>query len=275
MQDVTVRAGGHTILHEITLRVQPGEHLAIVGASGAGKSSLVGLLLGWHRPAAGHLLVDNQPLLGAHLLALRLATAWVDPAVQLWNRSLLENLRYGASETPEMTLGAMLAQTDLLGVLERLPNGLQTSLGEGGRLVSGGEGQRVRLGRALWRPGVRLAILDEPFRGLDRTQRRQLLANARQHWQAVTLVCITHDISETRDFPRLVVMEEGRIVEDASPDVLAAQPGSRYRALLEADTALRQGLWDSTTWRRLWLAEGRLHDGTAPPAPFGRFSDAP
>lgn len=259
LQEVTVHAGGQRILRGLNLTIEAGEHLAIVGSSGAGKSSLVGLLLGWHRPATGHLLVDGRPLIGEHLYALRRVTAWVDPTVQLWNRSLLDNLRYGTQGIEDQTLGDMLEQMDLLEVLERLPNGLQTSLGEGGRLVAGGEGQRVRLGRALLRPDVRLALLDEPFRGLARSQRQRLLANVRRHWQAATLLCVTHDVGDTRDFARVVVLEEGRIVEDAAPGLLIAQPHSRYRALLDADTAVRNSVWESPEWRRLWLEEGRLH----------------
>src|SRR5207249_8550472 len=73
-----------------------------------------------------------------------------------------------------------------------------------GGLLSGGEGQRVRLGRAILRPGVRLVILDEPFRGLDREQRRELLTRARRLWKGVTLLCITHDVGETRSEERRV-----------------------------------------------------------------------
>ncbi len=260
MEDVVVRAGGHTILSDINLSIRAGEHLAIVGLSGTGKSSLVGLLLGWHRPATGRVMVDDVPLLGEHLHALRRATAWVDSAVQLWNRSLLENLHYGVYGADALPLGQAVEQADLYSVLEKLPTGYQTSLGEGGGLVSGGEGQRVRLGRALLRPRVRLAVLDEPSRGLDRTKRRQLLNNARQHWQAVTLICITHDVSETQDFERVLVIEAGQIVEDAPPPILAMQPDSRYRALLEAEEAVRVGMWQSDEWRRLWLEEGELSE---------------
>jgi ATP-binding cassette subfamily B protein len=110
----------------------------------------------------------------------------------------------------------------------------------------------------MFRPGVRLAILDEPFRGLDRAQRRELLARARQHWAEATFICVTHDVGETRDFERVLVIEEGRIVEDDAPDILSAQPKSRYRALLVAEEAVRQGLWARADWRRLWLDEGRL-----------------
>ncbi|MFO1353107.1 MAG: ABC transporter ATP-binding protein, partial [Gammaproteobacteria bacterium] len=181
-EELQVHAGGHEILRDLSLAIGAGEHVAIVGPSGAGKSSLVGLLLGWHRPARGRIMVDGQPLTGERLIELRRVTAWVDPEVQLWNRSLLDNLRYGSQGDDVSALNAVIESANLFGVLERLPEGLQTPLGEGGGLVSGGEGQRVRLGRAMLRPGVRLVILDEPFRGLDREQRRALLAQARRYW---------------------------------------------------------------------------------------------
>ncbi|HEV8715557.1 MAG TPA: ABC transporter ATP-binding protein [Candidatus Binatia bacterium] len=260
MNGVSVRAAGHTILEEIDLAIEPGSHVAIVGQSGAGKSSLVGVLLGWHRAATGRVLVDGEPVDGRHLERLRRETAWVDPAVQLWNRSLLENLRYGALSELSLPLGRVIEASALRGVLEKLPDGLQTPLGEGGALVSGGEGQRVRLGRSLLRSGVRLVILDEPFRGLDREQRRELLARARQWWSDATLLCITHDVGEVLAFSRVLVVEEGRILEDGVPAALAERPDSRYRAMLEAEEAVREGLWSSAAWRRLWLEGGLLNE---------------
>jgi len=258
LQGVSVRVAGHTVLAEIDLTIEPGSHIAIVGPSGAGKSSLVGTLLGWYRPATGQMLVDGVALDGGRLAQLRQETAWVDPAVQLWNRSFLDNLRYGAPDGSLLPLARAIEQADLHGVLERLPDGLQTPLGEGGGLISGGEGQRVRLGRAMLRPGVRLVILDEPFRGLDRERRRELLARVRRLWGKVTLLCITHDVGETLAFERVLIIEEGRIVEDGIPTDLVAQPGSRYGALLEAEEAVRQGLWSHGMWRRLWLDGGQL-----------------
>ncbi|HEV8581241.1 MAG TPA: ATP-binding cassette domain-containing protein [Thermoanaerobaculia bacterium] len=263
-QDVSVRAGGHTILEGIDTAVAPGEHVAIVGPSGAGKSSLVGTLLGWHRPAAGRVLVDGEPVGGERLQALRRETAWVDPAVQLWNRPLLENLRYGSADGLALPIDDAIRQAELVGVLRKLPEGLQTPLGEGGGLVSGGEGQRVRLGRAVLRPQVRLAILDEPFRGLDREQRRELLARSRRLWQHATMLCVTHDVGETLGFARVLVIENGRIVEDGPPSHLAAQPGSRYAALLAAERDVRMGLWESAVWRRLRMERGRLTEAAEP-----------
>jgi ABC-type bacteriocin/lantibiotic exporter with double-glycine peptidase domain len=256
LADVNVLAAGHSILEEINLKIAPGDHVAIVGPSGAGKSSLLGLLLGWYRPAEGSLLVDGTALEGAHLDQLRKHTAWIDPAVQLWNRSLFFNLCYGNPEAvPSATL---LEQSELRQLLEKLPDGLQTELGESGGLVSGGEGQRVRFGRALLKRGVRLALLDEPFRGLDRHQRRDLLARARDHWAGTTLLCVTHDVGETMGFPRALVVENGRIVEDGNPAELARRANSRYRALLEAEESVREGSWASGQWRHLRLDDGRL-----------------
>ena len=169
MKDVSVRAAGNLILENINLTVTPGEHVAIIGPSGAGKSTLAGLLLGWHRPALGQLHVNQRPLSGACITQLRQMTAWVDPAIQLWNQSFMDNLFYGTAAHIHM-LPQVIEQADLLAILRKLPQGLQTPLGESGGLISGGEGQRVRLGRAMPRDKPRLVVLDEPFRGLGRDQ---------------------------------------------------------------------------------------------------------
>jgi ATP-binding cassette subfamily B protein len=247
---VSVEAGGHTILDGISLDIPAGQHVAVVGPSGAGKSSLAGLLLGWHRPAAGSVWIDGRPLDGALLDTLRRSTAWVDPQVRIWNRSLGENLREPTA--------ALLEQAGLHRVLRRLPEGLDTVLGEGGGLVSGGEGQRVRFGRALSQAGPALVILDEPARGLDRAQRRLLIESARKQWGGATLLAITHDIEDTLAFDRVLVIEDGRIVEDGVPATLAASRASRYRALLDAEESVRRSLWSSANWRRLRLDGGKL-----------------
>jgi ATP-binding cassette subfamily B protein len=125
-------------------------------------------------------------------------------------------------------------------------------------LLSGGEGQRVRFGRGLWRAPPALVVLDEPFRGLDREQRRGLLARARARWADATLLCVSHDISETEAFPRVLVVDGGEIVEDGPPAVLAANPDSRYAALLAAERRVRTAAWSVETWRRLRLEAGRI-----------------
>ncbi len=252
--NVTVQVAGHTILDEVSIAIEPGSHVAIVGPSGAGKSSLAGLLLGWLKPTSGEILIDGKPL---DVEQLRHSTAWVDPAVQLWNRSLLANVSYGASGQIAC-VGEAIDAALLRSVLETLPDGMQTKLGEGGALVSGGEGQRVRLARALLRPGVRLVILDEPFRGLDRKKRCELLRGARKIWRDATLLCITHDLSETQDFDRVLVIEGGRVIETGSPAELSSNARSRYAQLLDAEEQTRTELWGGKLWRRVHVDCGRV-----------------
>ena len=260
LHDVRVVVAGHQILDVGGLAIAPGEHVAIVGASGAGKSSLLALLLGWHRPATGTVSVDGRPLGPTELEALRQRTVWVDPTVYLWNRSLAANLGFGLASAPA-DLAPAIDDADLAEVARRLPRGAETPLGEAGGLLSGGEGQRVRYGRGVLRPRPALVILDEPFRGLDRGQRAALLARARRRWSDATLLCVTHDIGETERFARVLVVADGKIVEDGAPADLRAQAGSRYAALIQAEERVRSASWAAAAWRRLRLEGGRITEG--------------
>lgn len=258
---VTVVAGGQVILDDVSLEVAPGEHIGIIGLSGAGKSSLAGLLLGWHKPVQGSILVDDTSLDSQRLAQLRRETAWIDPQVHLFQATLFDNLRYGNDSAAER-MGPAIENAGIVDVLDRLPDGLQTALGDGGALVAGGEGQRVRMARALMRSNVRLAILDEPARGLDRQSRRNFLSRARRHFQSATLFCITHDVADTLDFDRVLVMEQGRILEQGPPAELYQDRGSRYRALCDRERALERDLWAHPMWRRLRLNAGTLSETT-------------
>jgi len=265
IEDAAVVVAGHPVLEEVTLRVAPGEHVGIVGSSGAGKSSLVGLLLGWFEPSQGSVRVDDASLDPPRLDQLRKETAWIDPQVHLFRAPLFDNLCYGNGDGAAERIGPAMKETELLAVLKSLPDGLQTPLGEAGGLVSGGEGQRVRMGRAMARPDVRLVILDEPARGLERTSRRRFLATARKHFSGATLLFITHDISDTLDLDRVLVVEQGRILEQGAPKVLYESQGSRYRQLLDQEKALRKELWSHALWRRLRLQNGVLGESLSAP----------
>lgn len=261
---LTVQISGHTILDQVNLEIGAGQHVAIVGPSGAGKSTLLGVLLGWFTTRPDAVQVDGSALSAAQLAELRRVTAWVDPAIQIWNRTLFDNVHYGASATSGVDLTAIVEMARLRGVLESLPAGWLTSLGEGGGLVSGGEGQRVRFARALAKPEARLVLLDEPFRGLSRSDRTAMLQVAREHWRAATILCVTHDLAETQEFDHLVVIEAGDVRESGSPAKLAADPNSRYRSLLDAEQAVNEQVWGDPAWRRLRVAGGLVFDDSAP-----------
>jgi ATP-binding cassette subfamily B protein len=254
LDEVTVQQAGNQVLNVPNLSIGAGEHVAIVGVSGAGKSSLVGLLLGWYRPNTGRVLVDGKPLMGRELARLRRRTTWVDPMVQLWNRSLLENLRYGMGGERK-SLGDAVEAAELDEVLARLPMGLQTSVGANGALLSGGEGQRVRLARGICRGTPSLVILDEAFCGLERARRSAFLLAAQRRWQSATFLCITHDIAETLSFQRVLVIEGGRIIEDGVPEALAGKSDSRYAQLLAAEKRALARLTGSE-WRRFRVESG-------------------
>jgi ATP-binding cassette subfamily B protein len=247
---------GSVVLEHVSVSIGPGEHVAMVGSSGAGKSSICSLLLGFATPTEGSVLVDGEPLDRPRLERLRAATAWLDPGVRLWNRTLGENVGFGADADAD-PVDTLLELAELGEVVTRVGKG-DERLGDNGGLLSGGEGQRVRFARALGRTRPRLAILDEPFRGLDHTQRRRLLARARERWREATMVCVTHDVVDTMGFDRVLVVAGGRIVEDASPAELMAREGSRYAAMVAAERELRSEFAAGRGWRGLRIEAGVL-----------------
>ncbi len=252
--DVALNVSGHSVLQPINVTIAAGEHIAIVGESGAGKSSLCELLLGWHSPSSGELLVDGKALDAQALHQLRAQTAWVDANVQLWDRSLLDNINYdhGKGKLSESGLGKVLAG---------LAQGLQTPLCEEGKRLSGGEGQRVRIARALGVESARLVILDEPCRGLDRVAREQLLQQLRSQHAAATLICITHDISEAIKFPRVLVMSGGQLIEQGTPQELLANINSALSHLRECEQQVLNALLHEQGWQSLRMQNGHLHYG--------------
>jgi ATP-binding cassette subfamily B protein len=225
LSGVSVVAAGQPVLSVDQLTIPAGSAVAVVGRSGSGKSTLAGLFLGWHTPSAGEVRIDGRPL---DPVQLRPRTAWVDPAVAIWNRPVADNLGYATSLGVPSWVAADLGLAHLGG----------EPLGERGWSLPTAQAQRVRLGRAAAQRSVRLAILDEPFRGLAEHSRRTLLRRTRTWWPGATLLFVTHDVADTLEFDRVLVIDAGRITEDGPPETLAAQPDSRYRALLDAEREL-------------------------------------
>jgi ABC-type bacteriocin/lantibiotic exporter with double-glycine peptidase domain len=256
LDGVTVQAGGLPVLRVRALEIPAGTAVAVVGRSGSGKSTLAGLLLGWHSPTTGQVLIDGDPL---DPPALRQRTAWVDPTVTIWNRPLAANLGY-AVDGPAPDVAAAVG----LGAARAALGG--EPLGERGWLLPGPVAQRVRLGRMAARDRVRLAVLDEPFQGLDRDSRRALLGQVRTWWPGATLLFVTHDVADTLAFDRVLVIADGEIAEDGRPAALAARPGSRYRALLDAE---HRATADLAGWRPA------PPGGPGPAAASGRAAPTP
>lgn len=256
---VSVIANQRALLDAVSLSVAAGEHIAVVGRSGSGKSSLIALLLGFHEASSGTLLVDGRPLDDVRRKELLQTTVWVDPGVQLWNTSVRHNVDYAVRKLDHRSFLHTAELSDLLPVIDHLDRGLDTEVGPEGALVSGGEGQRIRLARGLHRAKVRLVVLDEAFRGLDRPTRERLTANVRAAFPNATLFSVSHDIRSALDFPRVLVVEDGRIAEDGPPRMLAAEQG-RFKRLLDAEAHALLELWGDSAWRRLLVAKGKVTD---------------
>jgi ATP-binding cassette subfamily B protein len=258
LRSVGLEIGEHRILVDVSLCLPPGCHCAVVGPSGAGKTSLVGLLLGWNQATRGEIFVDGKLLDQNALARLRSETAWIDPQIHLWNDTLIANLKYGLPVSTLLDLGTVIQKTGLESVIQKLPEGLNTPLGEGGARLSEGEAQRVRLARAMLRRDARLVLMDEPFRGLDRRTRRARCAEVRAWWKDATVLCITHDIRETLDFDYVVVIVDGNTVEQGKPSDLAARPDSKYTELLADEDEMRAMFEDDSRWSRLHMEGGRV-----------------
>lgn len=251
-----LRIGRTSLIEPFDAEIAPGTHVAVVGASGAGKSSLLGLVLGWNRPSVGSILVNGVPQpRPAHRLTD--AIAWIDPQVQLWNRSLHDNLLFG-NEADLDTLAQVIDVCGLRPVVDALPAGLGTPLGEDGRALSQGEAQRVRVARAMLRRHASLVLLDEPFRGLDRRTRRNMMHLVREWWPHATLLAVTHDLTDTRAFDEVWVFAHGALVERGSPGSLEADSGSRYAQMLADERRVRRFLDDDPGWTRWTMEEGSV-----------------
>ncbi len=254
----TVQRGDNALLDSIDLVLAAGERVAVVGASGSGKSSFLGTLLGWNSLDAGELLVDGQQLHADAATKLREETVLIDPELYLWNRSLYDNLAYGADRVAAEDTEFALAASELLADLGHMEEGLATSTGENGSRLSAGEGQRLRLARGLLRREQRLVLLDEPFTGMAAEQRQRIWRAIEKRWPTATMLFVSHNVAETQRFERVLVFDGGRIVEDGAPEALAARPDSRYGALLYAERAVEARLATSGCWRRRALQNGEV-----------------
>jgi ABC-type bacteriocin/lantibiotic exporter with double-glycine peptidase domain len=258
---VDVVCAGRAILHAVTLSIEREQHVAIIGVSGAGKSTLISLVLGWMSPHRGGVHVNGAPLTPESQRLLNSRTVWLDPAVQLWDQSLLDNLTFGTQ--PDVPLFNALSDASLLDLLPTLPDGLQSDLGEGGVRLSGGQGQRVRLGRSLLKNAPRLVLMDEPFRGLEREKRQALLATCRRHFRRTTLLMVTHDVEDTLEFDKVVIIDQGRIIETGDPRTLRSRPDSRYAQSLAQAHHVYTQRWGDHSWKRLRVESGKLAFGNA------------
>ncbi len=218
-------------LRDFTLEVQPGETVAIVGPSGAGKSTIFQLAERFYDPQAGTVRLDGVPLTSADPAEIRRRIAFVPQEGVLFSANARDNLRYGNWDASDEAIWEAARAANAEAFLRALPNGLDTFLGENGTQLSGGQRQRVAIARALLRDSP-ILLLDEATSALDAESER-LVQDALDRLMADrTTIVIAHRLATVRAADRIVVMDEGRIVEQGSHGVLAAG-GGLYSRLAE------------------------------------------
>ncbi|TFH85130.1 lipid A export permease/ATP-binding protein MsbA [Billgrantia azerbaijanica] len=217
------------VLRGIELDVRKGEMIAIVGRSGSGKSTLVGLLPRFYRPTAGRVLIDEVPLDDYRLSPLRRQIALVSQQVTLFNASIAANIAYGVPDAEPAAIRAAARAAHADEFIERLPKGYDTVVGDNGVMLSGGQRQRLAIARAIFKDAP-LLILDEATSALDTESERHIQAALEEVCRGRTTFVIAHRLSTIERADRILVMEQGRIVEQGDHATLLARDGA-YAAL--------------------------------------------
>jgi ATP-binding cassette, subfamily B, bacterial len=222
----------------LTLDIRPGETVAVVGPSGAGKSTLFQLAERFYDPDRGAVLVDGVDLRQADPAAVRQRIAMVPQETVIFGASARDNLRYGRWDAGDDELWAAAEAANAAEFLRKLPDGLDTFLGEGGARLSGGQRQRVTIARALLRDAP-ILLLDEATSALDAESERLVQQALERLMEHRTTLVIAHRLATVRAAGRIVVMDAGRIVEEGSHAQLIAQGGlyARLASLQFAEAA--------------------------------------
>ena len=219
LQDVTLTYGSQHALDRVSLRIERGERIALLGPSGAGKTSLVDVLLGLQTPDSGTVVIDGQPFTNERRQGWRRLVAYVPQDTFIIDDTLRNNIRLGAhiDDVGDERLWAAISGAGLDDLVESLPDGLDSRLGDRGQLLSGGQRQRVGLARALYRTAA-LIVMDEATSALDNETQHLVTETVASLPDDVTVVLIAHRLNATTGCDRAVVLEAGRIVRDGDRD---------------------------------------------------------
>jgi ATP-binding cassette subfamily B protein len=221
--------GGVKVFDKFSLRLQPGQRVGLVGQSGGGKSSLFVLLQRFYDVQQGNIEIDGQDIAKVTQQSLRQAISVVPQDISLFQRSILENIRYGRPNATddEVLRAAIAARCDFV---EMLPEGLGTMVGDRGVKLSGGQRQRIAIARAFLKDAP-ILLLDEATAALDSESEEAIREALSRLMRGRTVIAIAHRLSTLRNFDRVVMLQAGKIIDDGPPDRLMQREGP-YRELV-------------------------------------------
>jgi ATP-binding cassette, subfamily B, bacterial MsbA len=223
-------------LHDLSFRLDKGAVIAIVGGSGAGKSTIINLLYRFYDPAAGRILVDGVPLPELDLAAWRRRLALAGQDAELMSGSVAENIAYARPDASQDAIVAAAEQADAHAFVMRLPAQYRTQIGSRGLDLSGGQRQRIGLARALLRD-PEILILDEATNALDSLSEEAIQATIARLAGRATVLVVAHRLSTIRSADHVLVLQDGRLVEQGRPGELLAQRGT-FARLYDQQAAL-------------------------------------
>ncbi|MGB7549738.1 MAG: ABC transporter ATP-binding protein [Terracidiphilus sp.] len=224
LRDLSFSYGDTPVLRNISLRVPAGTSLAIVGPTGAGKSTLVNLITRLYEAPEGSLLIDGRPVRDYPLAVLRRNIGMVPQETFLFSETIRENLAFGAPDASAEDLLEAAEAAHILREFEEFPRGFETMVGERGMTLSGGQKQRAAIARALLRRPA-ILILDDALASVDTYTEERILGGLRNYSATATTILISHRVSTVRSADQIAVLDGGRIVEVGGHEELLALNG--------------------------------------------------
>ena len=222
----------HAVLQDLSLEIQPHEKVALIGSSGAGKTTIAKLLLRLYSLTGGSILIDGQDIAGVTQESLRQSIAFVPQEPALFHRTLMENIRYGRQDATDAEVIEAAKQAHCHEFISQYPLGFETMVGERGVKLSGGERQRVAIARAILK-NAPILVLDEATSSLDSESERLIQDALLKLMKGKTVVAIAHRLSTVMNMDRLIVMEKGAMVLSGTHDELLAHESNLYKKLWE------------------------------------------
>lgn len=226
--------GGSPVFENLSVHLEAGQRVGLVGPSGSGKSTLFALLQRFYDLQAGRILIDGQDIAMVTQDSLRDAIAVVPQDMSLFHRSIMENIRYGRPEASDQEVEAAAVAARCADFIDGLPEGIATIAGERGVKLSGGQRQRIAIARAFLRDAP-IILLDEATSALDNESEDEIRQALDRLMRGRTVIAIAHRLSSLGNFDRILVLQSGRIAQDGPPDRLARRDGL-YRELVRRET---------------------------------------